>query len=78
MEMKTHYNPEPGVFDIQDEFLTNIPTGCRKPPVGEPWTYYVWGRYKSNQRRVLLVLIGNTKKEVNNQLLELADAGEVY
>ena len=75
---RTHYNPRPGIFDIQDFFLTNIRTGYEEPPVDEGWFYILWGRFKSNRRQVLIVLTGDTEEEVNNKLRGLAEKAEIY
>jgi hypothetical protein len=77
-KIKTYYNPEPGKFDIQDKFLTNIPAGQSRPPYNQPWEYILWGRHKSNKHRVQIVLIGNTKREVDSRLFDLAEKAEIY
>lgn len=71
------YNPEGGRFDVENEFLANIPNGMSRPPLGKPWEYILLGRYKSNHHRVLITLRGSSKKEVDELFMRLVDGAEI-
>lgn len=75
--MKIIYNPENGKFDVEDSFLTNALKGTGEPPPDEQWEYYLWGRYRSNHHKVLIVLTGDSKEEIDRRLEDLVKGVEI-
>jgi hypothetical protein len=63
--------------EIEDGFVTNIPSGTDEPPVGEPWIYYMLARLVVVQKtytmryRYVEVLQGGTQETADEALLEL-------
>jgi hypothetical protein len=66
---------------VDQEFLSNIPTGKKQPPKGEPWTYFIFALLVTQHRgkkgvedirtKYLEVLSADTRQEVDEKLLEL-------
>jgi hypothetical protein len=65
------------ILEVEDEFVSNIPQGADAPPSGTPWIYYMFTadmvrlEKRTEVFRDVLVLRGDSRKEVNEALLEL-------
>lgn len=75
--LKMHYDPKPGIFDIEDDFLSSASPLTGEPADGQPWEYILWGRFKSNHRKALIVLTGDTESEVICKLVKFAAKSEI-
>ncbi len=80
------YDPKPGIFDLEDDFITNIPIGEKLPPLVRwpnsiglrVWKYFLFGRYKTNHHRVIIVLNAFSQEEIDRELLLLVEDAEIY
>lgn len=61
---------------VDATMVTNIPTGRARPPLGEPWQYYLFGTEHRSQnvaRRLLFIITGQTEDFCDAQLVHLLD-----
>lgn len=71
-------NPTDGEnYVIENEMISNIPRGQKKPPEGEPWVLYLFGRRKRGRKKLMIIFSYPTKKDLDKNFSAFAEKAEV-